>query len=251
MNILPNYTNHRTTILMYHAFAQAHEAASRYVVSARDFAWQMAWLHRRRYHVINLDTYLRCRREQHLPPSRSVIVTMDDGYADNYSVAHPILRQYGFSATIFLVSKFIGLRDTWLSTPPHTQNNRPLLTQAHIHQMSAEGICFGAHTRTHRPLTALSEIEVTDEIAGSRADLEHQLGMPFLTFAYPYGQNNEMIQRVAAQAGFLGACGTQQGFNQATTPLYNLRRIEVRGDHSRWRFVLALWLGRARLPKRG
>ena len=237
-----------TVILVYHACGGQGASPHRFVVPAARFARQMAWLKWRRYHVLSLEAFLRCRREDRLPPERSVVITFDDGYADNRAIAYPILRQYGFPATIFLVSQAVGTANLWDGDSELT--GRPILSGSDIQEMTGNGIDFGAHTRHHVSLTSVPSDRVKDEVEGSRADLEYEVGSPIYTFAYPYGKNDLASRAVVERAGFLGACSFQSGVNDHTTSLYALHRTEIRGTDSLLRFALALWLGGTRLIPR-
>jgi peptidoglycan/xylan/chitin deacetylase (PgdA/CDA1 family) len=116
--------------------------------------------------------------------------------------------------------------------------------------MVAAGIEIGAHTRTHPPLTTLATIDQRREIEGSRGDLERQLGVPVRMFAYPFGAMNEQTAAIVSAAGFDGACGSRSGGNDPATPLYNLRRLEVRGEDSLLDFALLLWRAHRSRPSR-
>lgn len=237
-----------TTILMYHGFAQRDESTSRYVLPLRSFEQQLAWLRRRRYNVLDLETYLQCRQAGQLPPARSVVITIDDGYADN-CLAHQALRQHGMSATIFLVSDYVRAersRNDW-DDATDTLTGRALLTLSDVRHMQRQGMRFGAHTRHHPWLTALSTETQQDEIAGARHDLEAALCQPVLTFTYPHGANDAASRRLAQEAGYLGACDTHLAANYPSTPLFNQHRLEIRGNFSLFDFVLALWVGQHRL----
>ena len=107
-----------TAILMYHAIGLGGEEPSRYVVRPRSFERQLDWLRRRRYNVIGLDEFVLARLEHRLPPAKSVVLTFDDGYADNLELALPALDRHAFSATIFLVTA-AGERATWDEAGPN------------------------------------------------------------------------------------------------------------------------------------
>lgn len=237
-----------TSILAFHAFGLPGESPSRFVVSGRRFAWQMAWLKGMHYRVISLEEFLRYRREYRMPPRRSVVITIDDGYADNYAVAYPILRGHGFPATIFLVSRYIGDANRW--DRQGRLAGRPLLAWSEIKEMQRGGMTFGAHTRTHPRLKGLPEQQAQDEIEGSRADLERELGKPLDLFSYPHGDYGETSRLIVERAGFRGACSTHIGKNTLGTSNFELRRSEIRGTDSFARFVLTLWLGDNHLPAR-
>jgi len=226
---------------MYHAFGEPGERPSRYVVPGRRFARQMSWLKRRGYRVMRLEELVTMRREFRLPPADAVVITLDDGYADNEVVAYPVLQRHDFPATMFLVSGAIGGRNHW--DHGEVLAGRALLDWPSIHDMGRRGVEYGAHTRTHRALPDVPADELDDEVAGSRADLERALGRSIVTFAYPYGIVDATSRASVERAGFLGACGVRNGMNGAGTPSDALHRTEVFGTDSLVTFALAVWLG--------
>jgi glycosyltransferase involved in cell wall biosynthesis/peptidoglycan/xylan/chitin deacetylase (PgdA/CDA1 family) len=228
-------------ILMYHAFGQPGERASQFVVPIRQFARQMAWLKRLNYHVLSLEDYVQYRLRHQLPPPRTVVLTIDDGYAEIATLVAPILRRHDFPATVFLVSGKIGGRNDW--TDDESLAGRPLMTWPTIKAIDYQGIRFGAHTQTHPRLTGIPAVQACVEIAGAKADLERELQRPVITFAYPYGDYDEQIQAMVAEAGFLGGCTVDGDVNSWSTALTRLRRLEVEGGWSLLRFLLVLRLG--------
>ena len=228
-------------ILMYHALAPRGEPASRYVLPAKRFARQLRWLRRRGYTVLGLDEYVRHRLEHTLPPPRSVVITLDDAYADNAELAHPLLRRHGLTATIFAVSRRMGGLNDW--SPGAEVQGRRLMTWKQAEELRRDGIELGAHTRTHASLRGLAPEELADEIAGSRRDLEERLG-PIRHFAYPYGRLDDAAVRAVEEAGFASACGIEEGRNSPGTSPFALRRVEVHGTDSLLRFALMLALGK-------
>jgi peptidoglycan/xylan/chitin deacetylase (PgdA/CDA1 family)/GT2 family glycosyltransferase len=236
-------------ILNYHAFAADGEQPSRYVVPARRFARQMAMLKRCGYSVIGLDEYVDCRRAHGFPPPRSIVITFDDGYVDNDTVARPILERFGFPATAFLISAAEG-RNEGAAEP--SLRGRPVLDLSRARQLLGGEIRFGAHTRTHPDLTTLEQAAVDAEVRGSREELERALGVPVRTFAYPFGALSESVRRSVQRAGFSSACGVAPGRNRPATDSFNLRRIEVRGTDTLLGFAAMLLLGDiSRLRQRG
>jgi peptidoglycan/xylan/chitin deacetylase (PgdA/CDA1 family)/GT2 family glycosyltransferase len=230
-----------TPILMYHAFGVDGEQPSRYIVTARRFSRQMAWLKRRGYHVLGLDEYVRCRTEYRLPPHKSIVITIDDGYLDNRTIADPILRSLGFRATLFPVSGLLGDRNRWSSND--TLEARQLLTWEQLKELQSRGMDIGAHTVSHPRLTELSAERAQREIKGSREQLQHELGTSVESFAYPFGVFDVSVAKLTEEAGFVAACSVKPGLNRARTSKFALRRAEIRGRDSMFRFALAVRFG--------
>jgi hypothetical protein len=135
---------------MYHAVGAPGERASRYIVPVRRFSRQLSWLKRLGYHVISLEDLVQAVRRGTIP-KRAVAITFDDGYADNLTLAYPVLRRLGLPATIFATSQREQNdwdRDSELA-------GRGLLNPGQLAEMSPL-VSVGAHTRTHRALTGLS-----------------------------------------------------------------------------------------------
>lgn len=223
-----------TPILAYHAFARPGERPSRFVVSRRRFLLQMLLLKLLGRRVIGLEDHVG-RLAAGAPLARAVVITIDDGYLDNLAVAWPILRRFGYPATIFLVSRSIGARNDWDDTGALA--GRPLLDWAQIAELAADGVAFGAHTRTHPSLPGLDPPSLVTEIEGSRTDLEAKLDREVGVFAYPYGRSDGAAVRAVAAAGFRAACTSRPGLTLPGDDLHLLERVEVRGRDSLVRFA--------------
>jgi peptidoglycan/xylan/chitin deacetylase (PgdA/CDA1 family)/GT2 family glycosyltransferase len=233
-----------TPILMYHAFGLPGERPSRFIMPIERFARQMAWLKRMGYRSLSLDEYLNCRRENRLPPVRSVVITMDDGYKDNLTLAYPVLRANAFEATFFVVGGLVGAANQWSQRETRSElAGRPLMTWDDLRELVKRGMRIGAHTRTHPKLASLSHEQMKAEVIGSRRDLEDALQAPVTTFAYPYGEIDVPTRSIVEEAGFIGACGIQSGRNTLMTPLFDLRRTELLGTDSFLGFTLKLLFG--------
>ena len=112
-------------------------------------------------------------------PEKAVLITFDDGYADNYNYAYPILREEQAPATFFVVSSTVG------------NNNR--MTAAQLREMQANGMQIGSHTVNHEPLITMGPEEIDFELRASRAALEKLLGKPVCALAYPTPKVNKTV----------------------------------------------------------
>jgi peptidoglycan/xylan/chitin deacetylase (PgdA/CDA1 family)/GT2 family glycosyltransferase len=228
-------------ILMYHAIGREDEPASRFVLPVDRFEQHLSWIRRLGYQTISFGQFLEYKRNRLLPPVRSVVITFDDGYADNYSLAYPILQSHNIPATIFVVSDYVGRANEW--DQEGDLAGRPLLSWTQVRELSSNGIQIGAHSCSHPVLTEISESEAKQQIAGSQKDLQSKLGVDIDIIAYPYGEYNETTQDTARQAGFMAGCTTDAQLNTLTSPSLALPRTEIRGNESFARFLLALWTG--------
>jgi peptidoglycan/xylan/chitin deacetylase (PgdA/CDA1 family) len=211
-------------ILMYHKIAKPNSPAELNLVSPRSFERQMAFLKENGYQVISLDVLIDGMKRARLFKGNVVVITFDDGYDDNYTSALPILVKYDFSATVFMISDFVG-------TPG-------FVTWDQLKLMDQAGIKIGSHTRHHVYLPDVTdEATLEDEIVNSKKILEKNLGRPVDDFSYPSGGFSEHIVSVVKKAGYKGACATNRGYDRFNLDYYQLNRIRVNDDDSN----LVLW----------
>ena len=223
-------------ILMYHSISSAdtkplfvighhREGKLRLLnVSPQSFDKQMGYLKNDGYQVISLDDFVEGDRLGKKFPHKTVVITFDDGYVDNYTNAFPILKKYHFPATIFLVSDIIG-------------TNPNFLNWEQAKEMSQNGISFGSHTRHHAYLPSQSKEQMKDEITGSKHILEEHLGKPVYYFAYPCGGFNEQVKTITALAGYKAALTTNRGYDRYNIDLYELNRIHVNNWDNQFTFI--------------
>ena len=219
-------------ILMYHRVDEV--AGDRLVVSPQAFRAQLEWLRRREIRVVDLGTLVESL--QHPERGKNQIaITFDDGYADNYRFAWPILRSFGFTATVFVPAGLIGTDRMIPATRPGATPAR-LLTWKELKEMAANGISVGSHALTHTRLTRLSLAQVKREVTDSKKTLENKLGRSVDWFCYPSGAYSVEVVRLVQWAGYSGACSIRPGANTAQTHRFALRRTEVSGEDNLFAF---------------
>jgi peptidoglycan/xylan/chitin deacetylase (PgdA/CDA1 family) len=172
-------------------------------------------------------------------------LTFDDGYADFYTDALPTLQRYGFTATLYVATAFIGRTSLWLQDIDEGQ--RPLLTWEQLTEISANGIECGAHTHTHPPLDMVSDAVARDEIVRSKELLEDHLGRQVSSFAYPYGYYSGSVRRIVQTAGFASACAIKRVMSCLHDDPYALPRLAIKPDTSVHDLDTVLVTGRGRL----
>ena len=231
----------KVPVLLYHKVSPGQ--GEKYRISPEKFASQMEYLFRKRYQTISPDNLLEFVKEETPPPPKSILVTFDDGYKDNFTQAYPILRKYRFKATIFLVAQYIGKKNEW-----SRKKDEEMLSWEEITKMKEDGFSFGSHSRTHSNLTEeLSRGKLLSEIGDSKKILETRLGKPVNFFAYPYGKLNPQTVEMVKTAGYLSAFSTLPGKNGRNENPFLLRRILIRGYDTKLHFILNLKLGRSRI----
>jgi peptidoglycan/xylan/chitin deacetylase (PgdA/CDA1 family) len=207
----------------------------------------MRWLAGAGYRVLSLEKYVRARRENRLPLARSVILTFDDGYADNGAIAAPILASHGFGATIFLVTDHVADANRWDTEGALAA--RPMLSWDEIRALERTGLEFAPHGRSHSAMAGLADDELASEIGGAWIALQHELTHPVAVVAFPFGLHDAPARAAAEKLGLWGACTAKPGRNTLLTPLYALRRAEIGGGTGGLRFRLAVWFGRRGRPE--
>jgi peptidoglycan/xylan/chitin deacetylase (PgdA/CDA1 family) len=198
-------------------------------VTAERFERDIKWLFNQGYRTISPSDWLRWLRKGTDLPPKPVLLTFDDAYADLTRFAFPVLRQYGFQATAFVVTGQVGGTNDWdmeLGSAIH-----PLMTAEEIRYWAANGIEFGAHSKNHPDLARIPIADAREELSQSRAELAALLGGNVTLLAYPYGSCNDEVTDSARKL-FQLAVTTREGLNDLTTDPLLLRRACVRRHES-------------------
>ncbi len=188
------------------------------------FRVQMAYFKAMGYRVMGLSEGFRRLQEGSLP-RKAIVLTFDDGYADFYYLVAPLLRRYGFGATVFPVADLIGQKAYWLKEYGYPE--APLLTKEMIIELRDEGFEFGSHGLSHRRLSELDREALEAELKHSKAVLEEILQKKVSCFCYPYGDYNSSVQEATEAAGYRAAVTCERGKATARTDPYRLPRVAV------------------------
>lgn len=213
-------------ILFYHRIAD--EFPNDWTMSTKSFARQIHWL-RDRFDLVTLEAaQARIASGRNRWPT--ACITFDDGYADNRRCAIPLLVKYHIPFTYFVSTDHVLGGQSF---PHDVKAGRPLAvnTVAQLREMVSAGVEIGAHTRSHANLGAgLSTDQLTDEIVGSKRELENALDAPVRYFAFPYGLHENLCAdafRIAYEAGFAGVCSAYGGYNFPGDDPFHLRRFHA------------------------
>jgi peptidoglycan/xylan/chitin deacetylase (PgdA/CDA1 family) len=183
----------------------------------------------RHYRPISLSALLGHFERGEMWPSRTVVVTFDDGYRDNYEHAAPILTEFGVPATFFVTTDAIG-SERVMPWDEHVRGRVPWMNWNQVRELYSRGFEIGSHTLTHPDLGQLRGPRAWEEISDSKARLEGHLGAGIPFFAYPFGgeenfceENRELVRR----AGYRCCCSAYGGFFTLGSDAFNLRRMGI------------------------
>jgi len=219
-------------ILMYHSIADdASPKFKSFAVSPSLFADQMAYLQQHDYTPINVTqlvhTYMQ---KKTLLPARPIVITFDDGFADFFTHALPVLQQYNFTATLYITTAFVNGTSKWLESEGEAM--RRLLTWSQIHEINAAGIECGAHSHTHPQLDVLDLAKMREEVVSCKKVLEDHLQEEVSSFAYPYGYYTTAVKQAVQEAGYTSACAVKFTLSSEKTDPFALARLKVSSDTS-------------------
>lgn len=214
----------RVPVLMYHYISipppEADAIRLDLSVTPQAFDEQMAFLVSNGYHTVRVSDVVEHLLSGAPLPEKPIVLTFDDGYADNYEAALPILKKYGMMATFYVIAKF-------------TENQRPgYATWDQLREMANAGMEIGSHSMDHSDLRGRSIAFLTNQIAGSKQIIESRLGSAVKTFSYPSGKYDANTIAVLRANGYLGAVTEIQGLQQTTNDIFELRRVRIRGSYS-------------------
>jgi peptidoglycan/xylan/chitin deacetylase (PgdA/CDA1 family) len=199
-------------ILMYHHVGYGNEVDGVYPEQLRA---QLLALKANGYTFITFTDLMQMRAGELPIPAKPVMLTFDDGYADQYVNMLPILQEVGAKATAFIFTQGV-------STDP------VIMTWQEVKAMSDSGLVdVEAHTVTHPYLTQLTDAQLTAELVNSKQDLESHLGKEIRYLAYPYGDYDARVEQAAWQAGYGAAVAAWGGVELDSANKWALKRMSV------------------------
>lgn len=200
------------SVLMYHMIGS--EKGNDAIMSADNLRWQLEYLRDNGYHPITMQELCDYVTKQAPLPSKPVCLTFDDGYEDNYTIVYPMMKEFGFPWTVFVITGDVG------------RPNR--MTWEQLNEMAdSRAVTIASHTVTHPRLHNLPPEEVRREIAGAQQALKEHLGIDNPWIAYPYGDYDETVDGIAREAGIRLAVTTDAGRVHAGSYPYELRRVWI------------------------
>ena len=214
---------------MYHSIGRNNIFST---VSPEDFERQMNFLKKRDYNVIGLKDLVDILEQEREIPQKTIVLTFDDGYSDNFIFAWPVLKRCNFPASIFLTTGWVG------SFCPKKNNEQiRMLDWLQIDKMAKSGLIdFQPHTINHPKLADITLEEVEKEIIGSQKTIAECLNSSPQLFAYPYGSYNQQVIALLKERGFRGAVTIKSGRVTIKDGLFEIRRKGVFSKTSIYQF---------------
>jgi peptidoglycan/xylan/chitin deacetylase (PgdA/CDA1 family) len=209
--------NRPVPILMYHVIAAPPSGAAypQLFVRPADFAGEMRWLARRRYHAVTLRSVYDYWVRGTPLPARPIVITFDDGYLSDHTRAMPVLSRLHWPGVLNLKVRNL---ESNLALPPWR-----------VRALIAAGWEIDAHTITHPDLTHVGEKQLWNEVYGSRVAIKRRFRVRVDFFCYPSGRYDARVVAAVRRAGYLGATTTNYGLARPSE-LYTLARIRVNGS---------------------
>jgi len=199
--------------LMYHSIA---DEGDNYSVTVENFLKQMQYLDNNNFNTISLNEFIN--RKHAKLPSNPILLTFDDGFADNFSIAEPILNAHGFKAVFFITSDLID-----------TDN---YLTSSQVKKLHDAGHTIAAHGQTHRFLSDLDGVDIRNELINCTKKLSEITGTETKHLSLPGGRFSNNVLKIAEEYNFTSISNSEIHTNKFSADPYLMGRIAVRKNTS-------------------
>ena len=219
-------------VLMYHSISpSATPGYLPFAVPPSLFAEHMAYLADRGYTPMTVTQFIGAADQtRDTCPQRPVVLTFDDGFLDFFTEALPVLRRYGYPATLYLATGYIGGTSRWMQR--EGEASRPIVTWDQVREISASGVECGGHSHRHLQLDTLPRALARDEIVRCKSLLEDHLGQEVSSFAYPHGYHSAVTKRLVREAGYTSACAVGYAMSSRTADPFAIERLRMGADTS-------------------
>lgn len=181
--------------LVYHLIDRTIDA--KIAIAEAAFEAQLRYLREKHYTILSLAQAIAILNDEQEAPTRPVLLTFDDGYANNLYVALPLLQDYGMTATQFVISAYVGHTNRWNPRASYDVNH---MTWDELRQWWENGCDIGGHSHEHFWMTRLNRPEIEAAVGINKSLLEKQLAIPVRAFSYPYGAYNQQVEAVVQES---------------------------------------------------
>ncbi len=238
-------------VLMYHMVSdhlnKDESKFNRLRVKPEEFEKQLKWLKQNNWNSYTLSELVKLKEI----PEKSVVITFDDGYEDNYKNAYPLLKKYNFKATIYIVLNRFGQNwatDKDLNQSSNELNSEKMLSNEQIKEMINSGLIeIGSHTLDHVNLPKLTKEEKEKQILESKKQIEDIFNIQCLSFAYPFGFFDNQDIEILQNSSYSNATTTVNGvYDESKFSNFLIPRIMISGRQNFYSFILKMNKGRSR-----
>ena len=238
-------------VLMYHMISEHLEKDkskfNRLRVKPEKFEKQLKWLKNNNWRSFTLSELVSLKEI----PQKSVVITFDDGYEDNFTNAFPLLKKYNFKATIYTVLNRFNqdwATDKDLNQASNELNSEKMLSNEQIKEMLDSGLIeIGSHTLDHVNLPKLNKEEKKKQIIESKKQIENVFNIKCNSFAYPFGFFDEDSVKIVNEANYTNATTTVNSvFDKNKYTNFEIPRIMISGRQGLFSFILKIKKGRNR-----
>ncbi len=218
-------------ILMYHRIIETEEEKGHYdtYVTKENFEKQIQYLVENNYNIITFEDIEKIGYVNRFDKDKKyIIITFDDGYKDNYENMFPIIKKYNVKVVIFLVTDL--KYNKWDAEAKNREKEKifELMNLDEIKEIYDSGLVeFGNHTTTHLDMPKYNEIELKEDLLLSTQKIEKVIEKKVISFAYPWGNNNETCRKAAKEIGYKFAVSTETGSSCFSDDLYEIKRIAI------------------------
>ena len=238
-------------VLMYHMISEHlpknKSKFNRLRVKPSEFEKQLIWLKNNNFKSYTLSELVDLEQI----PEKSIVITFDDGYEDNFKNAFALLKKYGFKATIYIVLN--RFEQNWATDKDLNQvsnelNSEKMLLNEQIKEMIDSGLIeIGSHTLDHVNLPKLTFNEKITQIKESKEKIEEIFNIICNSFAYPFGFFDKESVKIVKELTYTNATTTVNGvFDKTKYSNFEIPRIMVSGRQSLFSFILKIKKGRNR-----
>ncbi|MBU3189587.1 polysaccharide deacetylase family protein [Clostridium bowmanii] len=213
----------KVPVLMYHSVTADKNNTNELKVSQSTFKAQLNYLKVNHYTTISLDQLYSHMAKHTSLPAKPVVITFDDGYEDNYTLAYPLLKANNQKATVFMIANCI--------------NTEGYLTSKQLKIMDKNNFIVESHTNNHDNLSKLSYISQLNTLKNSKAILEKLLSKRVMYVSYPFGAYNKSTANAVHTSVYYLGIGTDNGFSGVTDNYYTINRVYINAFYSMSKFV--------------
>ena len=207
-------------VLSYHDFAE--KCGAPLCTPKHIFQEQMKYLSDNGYTVITMNAFLGFLEYQHGIPERSVVITIEDGYRSFYKIAYPILKSYGYPATVFIYTSLVN-------------KSKNGITWAQLRKIKADGFEVGSNCISRTDLTKKKEMEkesdylkrIKNELFLSKKTIDKNLRQKTIYLAFPHGGYNQRILQLSEEAGYKIGLSMRKGSNPFFSDPLSLKRSRI------------------------